>query len=94
MSHRIIAARIEQIERELGVLEKHVAANPGEQREFEARFLRVRGDAVALCKTLPGAQVAAMQIGAAECEPRGIARLVGLLERVRHDVGDEDEHAA
>lgn len=94
MPHRITIVRLEQLTREARMLETCVVADPVGQRELEARFRRVRGDAVALCKTLPGAQVAAMQIGAAECGPEGIARLIGLLERVRHDVGHVDDHAA
>ena len=94
MPHRITIARLEQLTRELRVLETCVVTDPVAQRDFEARFRRVRDDAAALCKTLPGAQVAAMQIGAAACDPQGIARIIGLLERVRHYAGEVEDHAA
>jgi len=94
MPHRITIARLEQLTREARMLEPCIAADPAGQRECEARFRRLRDEAVALCKTLPGAQVAAMQIGAAAFGPQGIARVIGLLGRVRHDVGEVEDHAA
>lgn len=67
---------------------------PTARRAAEVRFTRVRDEAVTLCRSLRGAQVAAMQMTPAECDTHGVARLIDLLERVRRDSIEMGDDAA
>jgi hypothetical protein len=90
--------RIEQLRHLLGELrpilgELDVGASPQERRAAELRFTRVRNQAVSLCGGLRGAQVAAMQMDSAHCDPRGVTHLIELLQSVVRDVDDDHDAA-
>jgi hypothetical protein len=68
-------------------------ASTQERRAAEARFERVRAEAVSLCGGLRGAAVAAMQMDSAHCDSRGVTRLIELLEAVERDVDSDDDAA-
>ena len=57
------------------------------------RFEELRAQAAASCRAVRGAPVAAMQIEASPCDPRGAKHIIDLLRRVRRDYPNEP-HAA